>query len=70
MEREHIVEGTCRIRTGTTAERASKRPGSAIMQESGQTLPARERVADCFGQRAAAGYKGKLRFEPEPHGID
>jgi hypothetical protein len=40
------------------------------MQEAGQSLPARERVADRFGQRAAAGYKRKLSFEPDPHGID
>jgi hypothetical protein len=40
------------------------------MQEAGQTFPAREGVADRFGQGAAGGYKRKLRFEPELHGID
>ena len=43
---------------------------AAIVQEARQTIPARERVADRFGERAATGYKRKLRFEPEPHGID
>jgi hypothetical protein len=40
------------------------------MQEAGQTAPPRERVADGFGKRATARYKGKLSFEPDPQGID
>ena len=38
---------------------------AAIMQEARQSVPARERVADRFGNRAAAWYKRKLLFEPE-----
>jgi hypothetical protein len=37
---------------------------AAIAQEARQPLPARERVADRFGERAAAGYEGKLGSEP------
>jgi len=43
---------------------------AAIVQEARQTVPARERVADCFGDRAAAWYKRKLLFEPDPHCLD
>jgi hypothetical protein len=37
---------------------------AAIVEEAGQALPARERVTDCLGQRAAAGYARKLGFQP------
>src|SRR5450631_2090744 len=43
---------------------------AAIMQEARQSVPARECVADRFGNRAAAWYKRKLLFEPEPHRLD
>ena len=43
---------------------------AAIMQEARQSVPARECVADRFGNRAAAWYKRKLHFEPKPHRID
>ena len=43
---------------------------TAIMQEARQSVPARERVADRFSNRAAAWYKRNLLFEPEPHRLD
>jgi len=43
---------------------------AAIMQEARQPFPARQRIPDRLRQGAAAGNKGKLRFEPEPYGID
>lgn len=33
-------------------------------------MPARERVADRFGQGAASRQQRELRFEPDPHGLD
>jgi hypothetical protein len=54
-----------------TPDRAFNRVGvefdTAIVQEARQTLPARERVADRFGQGAASRQQRELRFEPEPH---
>jgi hypothetical protein len=43
---------------------------AAIMQEACQTVPARERVADRFGKRAAAWYRRKLRFKPDAQSVD
>jgi hypothetical protein len=37
---------------------------ATIMQEARQAFPARERIADRFGKRAAARYKRKLRLQP------
>lgn len=38
---------------------------AAIMQESRQPMPARERVADCFGERAATRHEPELRIQPD-----
>src|SRR5712664_4574444 len=50
------------------ADRAFDRIGiefnAAVMQESGQTFPARERIADRLGQGAPARYARKLGFQP------
>ena len=39
--------------------------GAAVVQEAGQTMPARQRVPDRFGECAASRQQRKLRLEPE-----
>lgn len=37
---------------------------AAIIQESRHTMPVRESIADCFGQRAATRHEPELRIQP------
>ena len=43
---------------------------AAVVQEAGQTMPARQRVPDRFGERAASRQQRKLRLEPGAQGVD
>ena len=67
---EEMILAAERDRPDCALDRVGVELDAAIMQEARQTIPARQRVADRFGKRAAAGHKRKLRFEPEPHSVD
>ena len=43
---------------------------AAIVQEADETLPARQRVPDRFGERASSRQQRKLRLEPFVQGLD
>ena len=66
---EMVLAAKCN-RPDRPLDRVGIKLDATIMQETGQSLPSRERIADRFGQGASAGCKGELGFEPEPHGID
>lgn len=43
---------------------------AAVVQEAGQTMRARQRVPDRFGERAGSEQQQKLRFEPSVQSVD
>ena len=62
--REQVVLAAERHRADRAFNRIGVEFDAAIIQEARQTLPSRQRITDRFGERAAAGHAGKLRFQP------
>ena len=44
--------------------------GAAVVQEAGQTMPARQRLTDRFGERASSRQQRKLQLEPSVQSVD
>ena len=61
---KQVVLAAERHRADRALDRVRVEFDAPIMQEARQALPARERIADRFGKRAAARYKRKLRLQP------
>src|SRR5205814_10374149 len=68
--REEMILSSKSDRTNRALNGVGVQLDTTIMQQARQAFPARERISHRFGEGAAAGYKRKLRFEPESHGID
>src|SRR5208282_5109308 len=57
-------------RSDRALDRVRVQLGAAVVQEAGQTMPARQRVTDRFGERASSRQQRKLRLEPSVQSVD
>ena len=68
--REEVVLAAERDRADRPLDRIGVELDAAVVEESAEGLPPRQRVADPLGQPAARWHAPQLALEPRPHGID
>ena len=67
---EQIILAPERHRPDCALDRIGVELDAAVVQESREALPPRERIAHGFGEFPAAGQLRKLRFQPRLQGLD
>jgi hypothetical protein len=68
--REQMIFSSERDWMDCTLDRMGVEFDANVIEKARQNFPARERVANGFGERTAPGYLRKLRFEPFAKGFE